>query len=247
MNSSIKIFDAEIIGNALKIEDTLIISDLHFGYETSLNNQGLMIPQFQFDRVVDSLNKIQDKANASEIILNGDIKHNFKNISKQEWKEVLDFIDVLSDIFVDIRVIKGNHDNFTQYILNKRDILMEDEVVLDNFFITHGHKIPEKIDEDVDTLVIGHEHPCIGIRNGERVEKVKAFLKGMWEEYNLIVTPSFTPISSGSDVLHEKSISPFIKDISCFEVFAVEDDDVFPFGLVKYILRVEEEYYSFMG
>ena len=247
MNLSTKIFDAEIIGNALKIEDTLIISDLHFGYETSLNNQGMMIPQFQFDRVVDSLNKIQDKANASCIILNGDIKHNFKNISKQEWKEVLDFIDVLSDIFVDIKVIKGNHDNFTQYILNKRDILMEDEVVLGKFFITHGHKIPEKIDDDIDTIVIGHEHPCIGIRNGERVEKVKAFLKGMWEEYNLIVTPSFTPISSGSDVLHEKSISPFIKDISSFEVLAVEDDDVFPFGLVKDILRVEEEYYSFMG
>ena len=46
MDLSTKIFDAEIINNALKIEDTLIISDLHFGYETSLNNQGLMIPQY---------------------------------------------------------------------------------------------------------------------------------------------------------------------------------------------------------
>ncbi|RAP46207.1 MAG: hypothetical protein BZ135_04035 [Methanosphaera sp. rholeuAM6] len=245
MNSSAKIFDAQIVNNALKIRDTLIISDLHFGYESSLNNQGLMIPQYQFDIMVDSLDAIQEKANARNIILNGDIKHNFANISNQEWKEVLDFIDYLSDNYVDIKVIKGNHDNFTQYILNKRDILMEDSVVIDNFFITHGHNIPENIPENIETIVIGHEHPCIGIRNGERVEKVKTFLKGSWNDYNLIVTPSFTPITHGSDVLHEKTISPFIEDVLKFEVFAVEDEEVFPFGFVNDILLVEEDYNSF--
>lgn len=242
MNPSSKIYNAEIIDKALKIDDYLIISDLHFGYETSLNNQGLMIPQYQFDKLVDSLDFIQERANAENIILNGDIKHNFGNISKQEWKEVLDFIDYLSDIYVDIRVVKGNHDNFTQFILNKRDIYMEDEIILGNFLITHGHKIPENIPDNIETIIIGHEHPCIGIRNQERVEKVKAFLKGRWHEHNLLVTPSFTPISHGSDVLHEKSISPFIEDIMEFEVFAVEDAEIYPFGLVKDILSVELEY-----
>ena len=240
MDLSTKIFDAEIINNALKIEDTLIISDLHFGYETSLNNQGLMIPQYQFDRVLSSLENIQKKANANNIILNGDIKHNFGSISKQEWKEVLSFIDYLSDIYLDIKVIEGNHDTFTQYILNKRDLILEDEVILDKYLITHGHAIPENISENVETIVIGHEHPCIGIRNQERVEKVKAFLKGEWNGYNLIVTPSFTPISHGSDILHEKTISPFIEDVLKFEVFAVEEDEVFPFGFVKDILNIEQ-------
>ena len=69
----------------------------------------------------------------------------------------------------------------------------------------------------------------------------------MWNEYNLIVTPSFTPISSGSDVLHEKTISPFIKDVSDFDVIAVEDEEVYSFGLVKDILSVEEEYYDYNG
>ena len=245
MNSSTNIYGAEIINKALKIEDTLIISDLHFGYETSLNNQGLMIPQYQFDKLIDSLDAIQEKANADSIILNGDIKHNFGNISKQEWKEVLSFIDYLSDIYVDINVIKGNHDNFTQYILNKRDLVMKDEIVLGNYLITHGHKIPEKIAENVETIIIGDGHPCIGIRNQERVEKVKAYLKGGWEDYNLLVTPSFTPISHGSDVLHEKTISPFIKNVLEFEVFAIEEDEVFLFGLVKDILSVEQEYNNY--
>ena len=239
MKSSTQIYGAQIISTALKIDDTIVISDLHFGYETSLNNQGLMIPQYQFDKVMDSLDAIQQKAKADKIILNGDIKHNFGNISKQEWKEVLSFIDYLSDIYVDIKVIKGNHDTFTQYILNKRDILLEDEVVLGKYFITHGHKIPETVPDDVETIIIGHEHPCIGIRNQERLEKVKTFLKGRWNEYNLIVTPSFTPISYGSDVLHEKTISPFIRDILSFEAYAVEGDEVLPFGLVRDILQFE--------
>lgn len=237
----LNIYGTEIIRNSLKIEDTLIISDLHFGYESSLNNEGLMIPQHQFDKLIDSLDRIQEKANAKKIILNGDIKHNFGSISKQEWKEVLDFIDYLSDIFIDIKVVKGNHDNFTQYILNKRELILEDYVLIDKFMITHGHKIPDKIPENIETIIIGHEHPCIGVRNQERVEKVKSFLKGSWENYNLIVLPSFTTISSGSDVLHEKTISPFIKNVLDFEVIAVEDDEIYPFGLVKDILNVERE------
>lgn len=238
---SFKIFGTEIINNSLKIDDYLIISDLHLGYESSLNNQGLMIPQHQFEKLIDNITRIQEKAGAENIILNGDIKHSFSNISKQEWNEVLDLVDYLSDIFIEIRVIKGNHDNYLQNILSKRDIVLEKEIVLDNYLIVHGDKIPEKINSGVDTIIIGHEHPCIGIRNQERVEMVKAFLKGGWNDYNLLIMPSFTQISYGSDVLHEKSISPFINNILDFEVFAVEDDSVYEFGFVEDILNVENE------
>lgn len=238
---SIKLYDAEIFNKALKINDNLVISDLHFGYETSLNKQGLMIPQFQFDKIIDSLDKIQKQAKAKNIILNGDIKHNFGSIDKQEWKEVLSFIDYLMDIFVDIRIIKGNHDNFTQYILNKRNIELEDYATINDFYITHGHKIPPTIPKNINTIIIGHEHPCIGIRNGERLEKVKSYLKGKWDNYNLIVMPSFTPVSYGSDILHEKTISPFIKNINDFDVYAVEDNEIYPFGTVRDLIDIEEQ------
>lgn len=239
---SFKIFDVEIINNSAKIDDNLIINDLHLGYESSLNKQGLMIPQHQFDKLISNLDQIQEKANAKNIILNGDIKHSFGSITKQEWNEVLDFVDYLSDIFVDIRVIKGNHDNFLQNILSKRDITLEEEVILGNYLITHGDKIPANIPTDIDTIIIGHEHPCIGIRNQERVEMVKAFLKGKWNDYNLLVVPSFTTISYGSDILHEKTISPLINDVLNFEVFGVEEGDVLAFGLVNDVLSFEKDF-----
>ena len=131
--NSFDICGAKVLNNALMVEDSLIISDLHFGYESSLNSQGFMIPQFQFEKIIDQITSIQDKACARNIILNGDIKHNFGKIDRQEWKEVLNFIDYLSDLFVEIQVIKGNHDNFTQYILDKRDIKMKNHIIIDNY------------------------------------------------------------------------------------------------------------------
>ena len=128
--NSFKIYEAEVIDRALKINDTLIISDIHLGYESTLNKQGLMLPQIQFDKIIDSLENIQKKAKASSIILNGDIKHNFGRIDKQEWREVLSFIDYLQDIFIDIDIIKGNHDNFTQYILNKRNLHLKNHMII---------------------------------------------------------------------------------------------------------------------
>ncbi len=239
---SFEIYGSQIINNAMKIDDTLIITDLHLGYESSLNNQGLMIPQFQYEKILDSLIEIQNIASADNILINGDIKHNFAKISKQEWKEVLDFIDYLQDNFIDIILIKGNHDNFTEYITKKRDLELCNEYILNEYLITHGHKLPEKIPTEIETIIIGHEHPCIGIRSGERVEKVKAYLKGYWNNYQLLVQPSFNQISYGSDVLHEKTISPFIKNVADFEVYAVEEYEIYPFGSLKDILSVEEKY-----
>ncbi len=236
-----KIYGVEVINNALKIDDTLIISDLHLGYESSLNKQGLMIPQFQYDKIIDSLDEIQKRASTSNIILNGDIKHDFGNINKQEWKEVLDFIDYLSDEFINIEVIRGNHDKLIEPILNKRNLRLKDNIVLNNYLICHGDKIPLNIPEDVDTIIIGHEHPCIGISSGRREEKFKSYLKGSWENYNLIIMPSFNHISQGSDILSQKTISPFIKDVNNFEVYAIDNHEIYPFGLVSDILSVQEE------
>lgn len=59
--NSFKIYEAEVIDRALKINDTLIISDIHLGYESTLNKQGLMLPQIQFDKIIDSLENIQKK------------------------------------------------------------------------------------------------------------------------------------------------------------------------------------------
>jgi hypothetical protein len=240
-----KIYGVFIIDLALKIDDYLIISDLHLGYEQSLNAEGIMVPKFQYPHIVNRLEEIQLKSSCNKIIVNGDLKHEFGQISRQEWNETLKFLDYLKANFDEIILIKGNHDNFTKFIANKTDLEVYDNYLIEDSLITHGDKIPLKLkDDDIENIVIGHEHPCIGLRSGERVEKIKCYLTGKYDEWNLIVMPSFNFVTEGSDILQEKPLSPFLKKVKIdeLEVYAIEDFEVFPFGKLKNITAFKDLY-----
>ena len=237
-----EMYGAEIVDSALLIKDCLVISDIHLGYEYALNREGFMIPRFQYKKIIDRLKEIIDASNASKIIVNGDLKHEFGKISKQEWDEVIDFIKFLKEHFDEIILIKGNHDNFTGFIAEKCGLEVYENYSVENYIIMHGDKIPDDFDEmEENTVIIGHEHPSIGLRSGERVEKVKCFLKGKVKDKKFVVMPSFNFITEGSDCLQQKTISPFLKDISLgnFEVFAVENFEVMNFGKIKNLLNMK--------
>ena len=244
-----KIYSAKIIDLALLIEDNLIISDLHLGYEQNLNTEGLMVPKFQYEKILTRLKEIFNKLdlkNVNTIIINGDLKHEFAKISKQEWREVINFLEFLKKNFEEIILIKGNHDNFTQFIAKKCELEVYETYSIGNYVLMHGHKLPSNIEELNDsTIIIGHEHPCIGLRSGERVEKIKCFLKGEWEGIKLIVMPSFNFITEGSDILHEKLLSPFLDSNSIleFEVFAVENFEIFHFNKIEDILSFNDNFF----
>ena len=237
-----EIYCAEIVDSALLIKDCLVISDIHLGYEYALNREGFMIPRFQYKKIIDRLKEIIDASNASKIIVNGDLKHEFGKISKQEWNEVIDFIKFLKEHFDEIILIKGNHDNFTGFIAEKCGLEVYENYSVENYIIMHGDKIPDDFDEmEENIVIIGHEHPSIGLRSGERVEKVKCFLKGKVKDKKFIVMPSFNFITEGSDCLQQKTISPFLKDVHLadFEVFAVENFEVMNFGKIKNLLNMK--------
>ncbi len=239
------IYNAEIADLGLLIKDTLIISDLHIGYEQSLNREGIMVPRFQYKLILERLEEIIKRSTIRKVIINGDLKHEFGRITRQEWKEALNFIEFLKDNFDEIILLKGNHDNFTKFIAGKTGLEVYETYSVEDFIIMHGDKIPEDImSKGESTIIIGHEHPCIGIRNGERLEKIKCFLKGNYYEKNLVVMPSFNFVTEGSDVLHEKPLSPFLKNISTdqFEVYGVENFEVLYFGKIEDILAVKDRF-----
>lgn len=239
-----KIHGASIIDLALKVEDYLVISDLHLGYEQSLNADGIMVPRFQYPLIIERLKEIQDKSSCSDIVVNGDLKHEFGQISRQEWNETQEFLEYLKANFDDIVLIKGNHDNFTRFIAEKSDLQVEESFQIGESLVLHGDKILKGANPEIKNLVIGHEHPCIGLRNGERVEKIKCYLAGKYREWNLLVMPSFNFVTEGSDILQERPLSPFLKAISPeeMEVYAVENFEVFSFGRIKDITAVREKF-----
>ena len=242
------IYGAKILDLALEIEDYLVISDLHLGYEEALNYQGIMVPKFQYPKIIKRTEEIYSRSDCSSIIINGDLKHEFGKISRQEWKETIKFIDYLKKRFEEIILIKGNHDPLTPIIAKKTGLDVYPQFSTGNFMVMHGDKIPEKWDEfEEKTIVIGHEHPSVGIRSGERMEKVKCFLAGDFREKKMIVMPSFNFITEGSDVLHEKPLSPFLKEATHGEldVFGVENFETFYFGKINHLLKVQQEPYHY--
>src|SRR3989344_1097798 len=213
-----------------ELEKVLVINDLHIGYEEVLHRKGILVPRFQLEQIMKKLKIIIEKTKPVKIIINGDLKHEFGKVLRQEWKEVLEFLDFLLQNISEVIIIKGNHDPIIQPIADKKGIAVVNQYQVGETLIVHGDEL---VETTAKRIVIGHEHPAITIREGSKWEKYKCFLKGTWKKKELIAVPSFNPLLEGSDILKEKSLSPFLKDISTFSVYVVSKGEAFGFGKVK--------------
>ena len=189
------------------------------------------MPRFQFNEIIKRLNKIFRKVKPRTIVVNGDLKHEFGTISEQEWRNVLKLIDYLSEKCDELILVKGNHDINLGPIARKRKIEIKEYYQAGNAAILHGHKIIPGLKSKI--LIIGHEHPAISLRKGQRAETYKCYLAGKYKKSILIVQPSINLINEGTDIMKEKLLSPFLKQNLCeFSVFVVEDR-IYDFGKLK--------------
>jgi putative SbcD/Mre11-related phosphoesterase len=214
---------------------TLVISDLHIGFEEALNKEGFLIPRFHFKDLVLRLENILKQVNPETIVIAGDLKHEFGKISETEWKNTLKIIDFLSRHCSQIVLVRGNHDRILEPILEKRKsskIMIADQLVIGDIVIAHGNKLVKET-KGIKTIIIGHEHPAVGISEMARTETFKCFLKGKFEGKNLVVMPSMNLVTEGTDVSKEKLMSPYLKKrIGNFECYVVADK-VYYFGKLK--------------
>ncbi len=222
----------EIIHAALWLstKKILVINDLHIGYEEALHRKGILVPKFQLQEIIKEMEQILKKVKPDKIIINGDLKHEFGTVLRQEWSEVLRFLDFCLQHCKEVIIIKGNHDPIIRPIAEKRGIKVVTEYQAGDTIIVHGDQL---IETKAKRIIIGHEHPAITIREGSKREKYKCFLKGKWKRKELIAVPSFNPLLEGTDVLKEELLSPFLKNIKNFQVYVVSKGEVFGFGKVK--------------
>lgn len=218
----------------LIIKDVLVLSDIHLGFEEAQNRRGIFIPRVTFKALLDRLQKMLMGRHFASIILNGDVKHEFGSISPSEWRTILQFVNFLKQYTDHIVMVEGNHDPLLKYVAKKYAIPLVNHVFVYGIYITHGDVVPEDADfKQASTVVIGHDHPAVGLRRGMRKEVYKCFLRGKWKQKQLLVMPSCTLLSEGSDILAHHFLSPFLQqNIATFEVYVVADT-VYSFGKVK--------------
>lgn len=227
--------DIAFIGKAVLVKDTLIFGDVHVGLEEALNKEGFLVPRTLFKEIMHDTDTLLKEIKPNKIIINGDFKHEFGRISRQEWKDTFKLTELLLQYTTDIIIIKGNHDKILAPLTEKYNIATTEFVSIDDIYITHGDVIPnnEKF-RKAKTIIISHEHPCVTVHDDHKFEKFKTFLVGTYEDKQLIVLPSFSPIE-GSDVTKERLLSPFLKQNKTFWDFDVyiTAKEIYPFGKLK--------------
>ena len=149
-------------------ERTLVVADLHIGWEINLVEKGIHIPS-QTARIQDKLLQVIDYCRPSRIIILGDIKQAIPRISFEEWKSVPEFLETVQKHVSDISVVLGNHDGDlepltppTIRIFPSGGIVVGEETRVGLF---HGHAWPSPSVLNCDVMVMGHIHPVLLFRD----------------------------------------------------------------------------------
>ena len=221
-------------------DNTLVISDLHLGYEAVLEGQGLSIPRIQTTKIQDYVHGLIDSFAPTRIVIAGDLKHNFSRNLSQEWNDVVRFVESVQGK-VRLEVVKGNHDNFLVSILREHGIPFFKESDLSGVRILHGHEGSH----DGRPTIMGHIHPSISLHDGSRA-RAKSICFLYEERLELLVLPALSILADGTDVARESRLpemSPLLTPRISHNLvpITVSGQSILKFPRLGEIRRVGEE------
>lgn len=181
--------------------DALAVADLHLGYEVVMAKKGMLLPKVNFKKIMETIKEAAEKTKAKSIIVDGDIKNEFSEVDQEEFNELFDFVKSVREMKLEPVLIKGNHDNFVERYREPFNLkIYAQEARIGDYLFFHGEELPCEI-KGVKMLIMGHEHPAIGIINAAgRKEKVSCFLSGTYKRIPLLVLPAMNFYAAGVDI-----------------------------------------------
>lgn len=228
-------------------EKSLIISDVHLGYEEELARTGIHVPP-QHLRVVRKIEECISKYSPDHIVFLGDIKHRIATVSWREARQVREVVERLKASIASITITPGNHDvGIYSLVGDVARVAPSRGVSMGRAWLLHGHTwpIPESITHRL--IIIGHTHPAVQLREEGVAIRRRVFLLCRTErrrlaslmaqrpgyaerlesysrrgEIDLLVMPHFNDSMSGVDVAKitdSRAASPLLRS----GAFRVED------------------------
>ena len=207
---------------------TVVVADLHIGYESALEADGIHIPRVQTATIQESLHGIMDRYSPERLVVLGDLKHEFSRNLGQELRDVRRVLDDIGS-YMEIVLVKGNHDNYLENIVSRIEVPVVEKYTQAGFTFVHGHAPCSD-----RPLVMGHEHPSVKI-----VDRVGAYLKlpcfVHLRTEGILVLPAFSPLASGTDLTGVTSsdyLSPILRTAETrdAEIYACSDIGILPLG-----------------
>ncbi|AEB94601.1 MAG: metallophosphoesterase [Metallosphaera sp.] len=226
--------------------NSVILSDVHIGFEEEMASKGIFLPRIQKKRFLSIYKRALNVFKTRKIVINGDMKHKFNGLGRQEKDDLTDIFKDMKENGVSVSLIKGNHDNYISLVAEKFDnVELLDQLEQDNVYVYHGHREVEIKEGKI--YVIGHEHPRISIRDKLGFSrKFPCFLVSPIQNNSYVVTlPALGGYQSGNDVslIHSNYMSYLMRKYAVLEktkpFIIIENEGIMEFpelGLLKNII-----------
>jgi putative SbcD/Mre11-related phosphoesterase len=148
-----------------KSDRALVVSDLHIGWERLLSQRGVHVPS-QTPKIKQMLLKLIKETKPTRLILLGDIKDAITKVSIEEWKDIPEFFEQIQEKVPEIQAILGNHDGNLEPLLPETvKIVSASGTVFGDVGLFHGHAWPAPELLESRSLITGHVHPTVAIRD----------------------------------------------------------------------------------
>jgi putative SbcD/Mre11-related phosphoesterase len=218
---------------ALRVDNIIVIGDLHIGVESHLRTKGFHLPSRTSAMMNDLL---EISGDATRLIVLGDVKDSVPGSTKQEYAEIPDFFHKMLERFDIVDVVVGNHDTQIEEFLPKHvNIHPATGLRIDDVGFVHGHTWPSADVMSSRALIMAHNHPTVMFRDGvgkrttEQCWFRAAFTdaKSNYAERpeEVMMIPSFNRLLGGSpvNVREEGFLGPLMNS----ELIDIDDGKVF--------------------
>jgi putative SbcD/Mre11-related phosphoesterase len=171
------------------------LADVHLGYSWAQRRRGELGPLADF-RAREKLIAAFDELRPEQVVFLGDLVHAPRPCEpEREWIE-----DTLLELSTRARLIavRGNHDRAFSREFGHLPVTPLEFWSNENVVAVHGDRLAAAPVPEHQTLVAGHLHPCLSIKDASGAgQKMPVFLANS----RCVVLPAFSPFARGYDLL----------------------------------------------
>lgn len=186
----------------------LALGDLHLGLERKLHYKGVHLYGVA-ERMARQVRELASENRTDSVVLLGDIKESIMYPDSAERQGIDEFFSLLDGLR--IRIAVGNHDGHLDKLIK---VPIEDEIILGDVALLHGHMWPSDEAMTKDYMIVAHNHIAVSFKDEKGTfYNQKAWLvasvdaegaskryKSVNSSIKLVVMPAFNDLITGRAV-----------------------------------------------
>lgn len=196
-------------------EGTIVVADLHLGYEATRARSGDHLPEWSLQDVQKRLAKLFQAMDVKRVVVAGDVTES-KVAMSGRISILQQFQDWLESQGVEAILLAGNHDR----MIHSRTAFHQSYVV-HGWLVHHGHQSFTTPDKGVIGQITGHLHPVIKWQG----RTFRTFISSPGR----VILPAFTGDAAGLDLLAAGTLGEAPADSHCW---VCSDSEVLDFGIL---------------